>query len=163
MKRTHIAKIALFSAFIFSTPTFCAQDNPITSMIMGNINRMRDWTNSFYTTCRDVGIVATIYATFGIYDFNKITGLDENKLDTYDIQQLKTAQQRVETMNIYALRSSALNALNKFSTTIQGQIQQKEDKAQAASDEAKMMKEVGLSYSQAEDVESIKKIRAAKK
>jgi hypothetical protein len=163
MKAKHITHLAIIGALVFSTPNCGAQDNPITSMIMSNINRVRAWTNSFYTTCRDVGIVATLYATVGIYDFNKITGLDESKLDTYDIKQLQAAQKRVETMNIYALRSSALNALNKFSTTIQGKIHQKTDAAQAAADEAKMMEEVDLSYKQAEDVENIKKMRAAKK
>lgn len=127
MKITHIKTITMIGVLLFSTPTFSAQDNPITSTIMNNINLVREWTNSFYTTCRDVGVLATLYATVGIYDFNTITGLDENKLDTYNIQQLTTAQKRVDTMNRYALRSSALNVLNKFSTTIQGKIIQKTD------------------------------------
>jgi hypothetical protein len=121
----HIRTATIIGTLMLSTLNFSAQDNPITSTIMSNINRIRNWTNSFYTTCRDVGVLATIYATVGIYDFNTITGLDENKLDTYDIPQLIKAQKRVDTMNRYALRSSALNVLNKFSTTIQGKIIQK--------------------------------------
>jgi len=57
-------------------------------------NRM----HNFITKCREVGVLATLYTLVGIYDFKRITGLDENKLDEYSPEKLEEALYRIEVM-----------------------------------------------------------------
>jgi len=150
MKTKHIAIITLLSALITSTPCSAEKSNPITTMIYGNMIRARDWTSNFFKSCWNIGILATLYARFGKYDFKKISGLDENALDTYDVDQLKDAQRRAEKMILYTSPSpSTQNELNKISLKIQEKIHQKEHDAQAATEEAKRMEEFHMTYDEA--------------
>ena len=125
MKTKNIAMLALLSTLITSAPCFAAKDNPITSIITGNLARARNWTYNFMYRCRNVGILATLYATVGIYDVKKISGLDaENteELKKYnDLAQLEAAKKRVEIMLEYGIESKKLN---KFYSEIQGRIDQ---------------------------------------
>ncbi|HEX4068836.1 MAG TPA: hypothetical protein VHX42_01935 [Candidatus Babeliales bacterium] len=96
----------------------------------------RLWTTSFFKSCWNVGIIPTLYLTAGMYDFKKMSGLDENKLDTYNIDELHNAWKRVNELNSYGIKPSALNALNRISTMIQGKEQQKQHDAEVAAQEA---------------------------
>ena len=122
MNTKNIAIIALISTLITSTPCAAEKNNPITSMIYNNVTRARDWTSNFMYRCWNVGVLATLYATVGIYDIKKISGLDENKLKAYDnIPQLEAAKKRVEIMIQYGPSSANLN---NFYSEIQGRIEQ---------------------------------------
>lgn len=158
MKTKHIALSIMLNALILSTP--CSGMDYIKT----HMTNAQTLTSNFLKSCWNVGVLATLYAKVGIYDFKKISGLNENALDTYNKSQLETAQKRVEMMIKYnPLSQPALDTLNKFSTTIQGKIIQKEDIAQAAAEEAKMMEEADLSYDEAQTVEEIKKMMREQK
>src|SRR5438132_8058388 len=64
---------------------------------MGYMERARNWASNFINGCRYVGILPTLYASMVVYDFNKITGLDENKLDTYKPATIENAMARINT------------------------------------------------------------------
>lgn len=46
----------------------------------------------FMHRCRKVGVLPTISAAFGVYNFKTMSGLDYNSLDTYSSDKLKDAQ-----------------------------------------------------------------------
>jgi hypothetical protein len=72
---------------------------------------IRNWYNSLTATkseqnspnmfqrfmyrCRKVGVLPTISAAFGIYNFKTMSGLDYNALDSYNAEQLENAQNLV--------------------------------------------------------------------
>jgi hypothetical protein len=161
MKTKHIAIIALLSTLITSAPCSAEKNNPLSATIYYYIEPAQTWTSNFLKSCWNIGILATLYAKMGIYDFKKISGLDETTLDTYNKDQLENAQKRVETMIQYT-PLSAHNTLNNFSTKIQGKIIQKEDDAQAAAEEARIMEELDMSYDKATAITEIKKLRKEK-
>ncbi len=158
MTKKHITTIALISALIFSTPNFAAKDNPATSMLMSNWNRARTWSNNFYYRCQHVGILATIYASFGIYDFNKITGLDEDKLNSYSSSELKNATNRVETMIKYGAWTEKLN---QFFMQLQGKYLEALHKEEAAIAEKKEKKELEQSYDEKKVAQEIEQMMRA--
>jgi len=162
MKSKHIAIITLLSALITSTPCSAEKNNPLSATIYYYIEPAQTWTSNFLKSCWNIGILATLYAKMGIYDFKKISGLDETTLDTYNKDQLKNAQKRVETMIQYT-PLSAHNTLNNFSTTIQGKIIQKEDDAKYAAEEAKIMEEFNMSYDKAAAIAEIERLRKERK
>lgn len=92
----------------------------------------------------------------GMYDFKKISGLDENTLDTYNKNQLENAQKRVEAMQQYS-PVSAQNTLINFSIKIQNQIMQKEDAEKDALEEAKRLEE-GFTPEQISALKDVSKI-----
>jgi hypothetical protein len=113
MKTKNIALIVIFSSLI--TSNHCSgmnymsnSYNSATTMLSNNMIRARNWTNNFINSCRDISVLGTIYATLGIYDFNEITGLDENKLNSYNSAELKNAMQRVDKMAQYGASSPKL-------------------------------------------------------
>ncbi len=155
MKAKHITTIAIIGALIFTTPNFGAKDNPITSMLMSNWNRARNWSNSFYNTCRNVGVLATLYAAVGIYDFNKITGLDEPQLNTYNPGELQNAIDRIKIMGIH---NKWPKKLEEMYMHLQGKYVQALHNESAAAEEKKMIEEVDTSYDEkkvAEEVEEM--------
>lgn len=109
MNTKNVAIMALISTLITSTPCVAEKTNPITSMITNNFTRARDWTSNLMQSCWNIGVLATLYAKVGIYDFNKITGLDENKLDTYDAQTLDKGLIRINKMAQYGATSKKLD------------------------------------------------------
>ena len=120
MNTKNVAVMALLSTLITSSPCFGMKTNPITSMISNNFTRARDWTSNFIYRCWNVGLLATLYASVGVYDLKKISGLDEDKLKTYnDLAQLEAAKKRVEIMLEYGAESKKLN---DFYSEIQGRI-----------------------------------------
>lgn len=121
-----IAFITVFNLLILSQSCISMDNQPnttentgITSMIMNNLRHARDLTSYFFIKCYNVGVLATIYASLGMYDFNRISGLDENKLDTYSTPELEKAKQRIETMIQY---SSDATKLQEFYSKIQGKL-----------------------------------------
>lgn len=113
MKTKNIAMIIIINSLMTSAPChgmdyMNSSYNSLTSMISNNMMNARNWTSNFINSCRKVSILGTIYATFGIYDFNKITGLDKNKLGTYHPQELKNGMDRLNTMAIYGRSSQKL-------------------------------------------------------
>jgi hypothetical protein len=66
------------------------------------------WMQRFITKCRKVGIFPTISSAFGIYNFNTITGLDENRLSTYNSITIKNAMKRIDTLAKYGTTSQTL-------------------------------------------------------
>ncbi len=113
MKTKNIALIIIFSSLITSTPCsgmnyMSNSYNTTTTMLSNNMIRARNWANNFINSCRDVSILGTIYATLGIYDFNKITGLDEDKLDTYSKEELETGMHRINKIAQYGTSSPKL-------------------------------------------------------
>ncbi len=159
MNRKHITTIAIIGALIFSTPNFAAQNNPITSMLMSNWNRARNWTNSFYTTCRNVGVLATLYAAVGMYDFNRITGLNETAIDTYNSGTLQNAIDRVKTLGIH---SAWPEKLQEIYMQLQGKYIQAQHNELAAAQEKKEKEEIEQSYDEKKVAQEIEeKIRAA--
>ena len=49
----------------------------------------------FMYRCRKVGVLPTISAAFGVYNFKTMSGLDYNALDSYNAEQLENAQNLV--------------------------------------------------------------------
>jgi len=119
---------------------------------MGYMQRARNWASDFINRCRYVGILATIYATMGKYDFNKITGLDETKLSTYKANQLENAISKVETMIKYGGWSPDLD---QFFLILQTQYQQTLSDEEAAATEKEMAQEANLSYDEEQAVKEI--------
>jgi hypothetical protein len=155
MKTKHITTIALIGALIFTTPNFGAKNNPITSMLMSNWNHARTWSNNFYHKCQYVGVLPTIYATFGIYNFNSITGLNEDKLNTYNSDELKNALNRVETMIEYGAWTEKLN---QFFMQLIGKYEQALHNEKATAAEKKEREEIDASYDEkkvAQEVEEM--------
>lgn len=90
-------------------------DNSMTSMIKNHMIRARKWGHNFYMSYQEFGIVPTLSASFGMYDFQRITGLDENMLDTYSLNQLQNAADRIQRMMAYRGGSQKLaDFLNKI-------------------------------------------------
>jgi hypothetical protein len=113
MKTKNIALVVIFSSLIASTPCsgmnyMSNSYNTATTMLTNNMANARNWTDNFINKCRNVGILATVYAMLGIYDFNKITGLDEDKLNAYDKQELENGMNRLNTMAQYGTSSPKL-------------------------------------------------------
>jgi len=160
MKAKHITTIAIIGALIFSTPNLAALDNPITSMVMNNWNRARNWSNNFYHRCQHVGVLATIYATFGIYDFNKITGLNENTLNTYSSSELKNATNRVETMIKYGTWTEKLN---QFFMDLQAKYLQALHNEEAAAAEKKEKEEIDASYDEKKVAQEVEEMMRAQR
>ena len=116
MKTKNIAIIVILSSFVASAPCFGmdymrSSYNSATAMVANNIMHARNWTSNFIAKCRYVGILATLYATLGIYDFNKITDLDKNKLETYTPTELENGINRLNTMAQYGASSEKLDEL----------------------------------------------------
>src|SRR5437762_4187734 len=97
-----------FATLIASSETcysMASTKNMANTENMGYMQRARDWANNFIMRCKTVGVLATIYASVGVYDFNKITGLDEKKLDTYNDTTIKNAMARINTFAQYGVTS----------------------------------------------------------
>jgi hypothetical protein len=157
MKRKNITLMFAIN-ILFLSATCSGMD-----MVKTHMMNASTWTSNFFRSCWNIGILATLYATAGIYDFKKISGLDENKLSTYKIYELEKARDRVDAMNKYTLKESALTPLNNFSLKIQGAIQQKQDDEKAALEEAKLREEFGVSYDKAATIADIEKMIEEKK
>jgi hypothetical protein len=163
MKTKHITRGIILNALILSASCsgmnyMSSAYNSTTNLIKTNMVEARIWTSNFFKSCWNIGILATLYAKMGMYDFKRISGLDENRLDTYDNDQLKDAQRRVEKMIQYSSPSlSTLNTLNEFSTKIQGIIIQKEHDAHVAAEEAKRLEE-GFTPEQISALKDVSKI-----
>jgi hypothetical protein len=161
MKTQHITRGIILNALILSATCssmnyMSSTYNSTTNMIKTNMAEARIWTSNFLKSCWNIGILATLYAKMGMYDFKKISGLDENTLDTYNKNQLENAQKRVEAMQQYS-PVSAQNTLINFSIKIQNQIMQKEDAEKDALEEAKRLEE-GFTPEQISALKDVSKI-----
>lgn len=106
-------------------------------MIQINMMVARHWTSNFFNRCWKVGVLATVYASFGKYDFKKITGLDENKLDTYNPEEIKQGINRVKMMIEYSAYTAQLETILQ---KLEAQLDQKE--VELSYDEAATIKEI---------------------
>ena len=101
MKTKKIAMIILISSIMASETChgmsyLSSSYNSLTSMISNKMMGARNWTSKFIERCQKIGILSTVAATFGVYSFKDISGLDYGALDTYKASMLKAAQDRVE-------------------------------------------------------------------
>ena len=80
--------------------------NTTTTKIATNLIKARNWTNNFIEDVR-----LKLYALLRINNLKTITGLDEDKLDTYTINELTDAQRQIDKMIIYSNESSKLEQL----------------------------------------------------
>src|SRR5438445_6765291 len=74
------------------------------------------WIRGFLTKCYKVGIMPTISAAFGVYNFKTITGLDKDKLNNYDASAIEQAMDRIKTLARYG---NACSTLNNFDDDLQ--------------------------------------------
>ena len=128
-------------------------------LILRNIDRVRNWANNFYYRCQHVGVLATVYASFGIYDFNKITGLDENKLNNYNSNQLKNATNRVEIMIKYGAWTEKLN---QFFMELQNKYLEALHNEEATATEQKEKEKIEQSYDEKTTSQEIEKMMQKK-
>lgn len=147
MKTKNLTLIIILSTLI-------ASSNPCSGM--SYMKRAGTWTSNFITRCWNVGVLATIYASMGKYDFNKITGLDQNKLNTYNAAQLQNAQNRVETMIQYGAWSDQLNS---FFDKVHAQYAQAKSDEEIATEEKKLAQEADLSYDEEQAIKDIEELR----
>src|SRR5947208_1337752 len=121
MKTKNMAITLLLVFFITSFQPCYSMD-----YVRSSYNSVSTKINHFVIRCREVGVLATIYAAFGVYDFKKITGLDEHRLDEYSAQELQEAAKRIDVMcnpsnydeNRKPLTEKCAEKLLKFSARI---------------------------------------------
>ena len=75
--------------------------NTTTTKIATNLINARNWTNNFIEDIR-----LKLYALLRINNLKTITGLDEDKLDTYTISELDDAKRQIGKMIMYSNESS---------------------------------------------------------
>jgi hypothetical protein len=160
MKAKHITTIALIGALIFTSPNYAAKNNPVTSMLMSNWNKARTWSNSFYITCRDVGVLATLYAAVGIYDFNRITGLNETTLNTYNPDELQHAIDRIKILGAH---SKWPKKLEEMYMQLQGKYVQAMHNESAAAEEQKEKEEIEQSYDETKVAQEVEEMIRAQR
>ena len=118
MTTKNIAIALILSATITSAPCsgmdyMSKSYNAATAMVADNMTYARGWTKNFITKIRSIGILTTLYATFGMYDFNKITGLDKEKLESYNQEQLQEAMHKLELMRGYYPKAQELQTFQR--------------------------------------------------
>lgn len=96
--------------------------NTTTTKIATNLINARKWTNSVIDSVR-----LRLYALLQITNLKTITGLDENKLDTYTVNELDQAKDQIGKMITYSGEVPKLDALY---SKLQGKIQSIEDAAE---------------------------------
>jgi len=123
MKAKNARIILILSFFISSQLSYTMDenvqdmptDNSTTSMLKNHMMRARQWCHNFYMSWKEFGIIPTISASFNMYNFKRITGLDEDKLATYSPEERENAINRINKMIEYKGRSQKLaQFLNKI-------------------------------------------------
>lgn len=99
-------------------------------------------TSNFLNRCWKVSILGTIYASFGFYDFKKITGLDENKLDTYSSEQIKKGLDRIENMALYGGSEEKLKGFANLLDTHYLKAQNREKYPSLSAEQEKAVQEI---------------------
>jgi hypothetical protein len=84
--------------------------NTTTTKIATNLINARNWTNNFIEDVR-----LKLYALLRINNLKTITGLDEDKLDTYTMSKLDDAKRQIGKMIMYSNESSE-NGPSKLDT-----------------------------------------------
>jgi hypothetical protein len=121
MKAKNATLLIILSFFIssphlsYSMNDDVQTDNSNTSMLQNYMMRARQWGHNFYRSYQTFGIIPTISASFNMYNFKRITGLDEDKLATYGLQERENAINRINKMIEYKGASQKLaQFLNKI-------------------------------------------------
>jgi hypothetical protein len=94
-----------------------------------------------------------------MYDFNRITGLDENKLNSYNSDQLKNATDRVKTMIEYGTWTEKLN---QFFMNLQAKYWQALENEKSKVAEKKMVEDAEQSYSETQAIKTIEEMMSKK-
>ena len=99
-----------FTTLIASSESCYSMENTEDTEDMENTKNMgyMERAGNFINRCRYIGILPTLYASVGVYDFNKITGLDKNQLDTYNDTTIENAMARINTFAQYGATSPEL-------------------------------------------------------
>ena len=127
MKAKKMLLIAALNCIILYTPC-SGMDymhtiyNTTTTKIATNLINARNWTNNIIDSVR-----LRLYALLRINNLKTITGLDENKLDTYTINELDQAKNQIGKMITYSGESPKLDMLY---SRLQGTIQSIEHAAE---------------------------------
>lgn len=116
MKTKNIALALALSSLVTSAP--CSGMDYVrgsyyvtTAMVKNNMMHARNWTNNFIAKCRARGILTAIAASFGIYNFEKTSGLNANKLNEYNVSELNDALIKVDQIGAEDGPSQKLNAI----------------------------------------------------
>lgn len=122
MKIKHMTLIIIINALIASHACFGmnymrSAYNSTVSMVASNVAAARDWTSNFYQGCKEIGVLPITAVTFGIYNFKMLTGLDEDKLNTYNSKELTIAIDRILNIKKYTGASEKLFRVYNLITT----------------------------------------------
>ena len=162
MKKKSIAMVILFNFFIISASSFSMDYmrntyNTTTMRIAQNLINARNKTAEFLDDLR-----LKFYSLLRVENLKRISGLDEDNLNSYQPYELENAKNQIGKMIQYSSYNSP--KLDNLYMILQGKIQSAEHARQSTEEQETEIEEINAAYDQdqtAQDIETL--IREQKK